>query len=494
MVEDRLKHIGNGVLGLAACAALCLGSPTLNSASAEVLTFPIAENPELFSLQKTLVEAWTIVSEAYVDPSFNNLDWQHELSSELTSIAQAPSKEAASAKITSMVSKLGDPFTRWVSPKDYADFRVSSDGELKGGVGLLIAQDPASGRLLVLAPIQGSPADRAGIKPGDVVLAVDGASTQGWDGDAAAAVLRGEQGSSVMVEVGRRKASSGSVGPMEAIPGVPGPRPAADADVGVELKRFRLQRERVELSPVFATAMHYDDHNFGYVRLVNFSQHAATDMQKAIRQLKKDGAEAFILDLRNNPGGLVRASLDVASLWLDAAAHPTVFSVQDRAEAEDASMARIQNVVLNGGHAATDLPLVVLVNRQSASASEILAGALRDNHRAEVIGDRTYGKGKIQSVFELGDGSAMFVTVAKYRTPAGTDIDKVGVIPDRACAAFKPGSAGPASVPGIPVGPGADRQVIEELETDDCVLTAEALLDARVDSAGALRVAFNPSA
>lgn len=478
-----------------------LGSPTLNSASAEVLTFPVADNPELFAVQKTLVEAWTIVSEAYVDPSFNNLDWQHELLSELTSISEAPTKEAAAEKISGMVSKLGDPFTRWVSPKDYADFRVSSDGELKGGVGLLIAQDPASGRLMVLAPIKGSPADRAGIKPGDEVLAVDGTSTQGWDGDAAAAILRGQQGSSVMVEVARRKDASSSfttaptpVSPMEAIPGVPGRRPGVDADVGVELKRFRLRRERVELSPVFATAMHYDDHNFGYVRLVNFSQHAAADMAKAITQLKKDGAEAFILDLRNNPGGLVRASLDVAGLWMNAAAHPTVFSVQDRAGEEDLGMARVQKVVLDGGPAATDLPLVVLVNRQSASASEILAGALRDNHRAEVIGDRTYGKGKIQSVFELGDGSAVFVTVAKYRTPAGTDIDKVGVVPDRACAAFAPGSSGPASVPGIPVGPGADRQVIEELETDDCVLTAEAMLDARVDSAGAMRVAMNPSA
>ena len=139
----------------------------------------------------------------------------------------------------------------------------------------------------------------------------------------------------------------------------------------------------------------------------------------------------------------------------------------------------MQQVVLSGGQAATNLPLVVLVNRQSASASEILAGALKDNNRAEVIGDRTFGKGKIQSVFELGDGSALFVTVAKYRTPNGTDIDQIGVKPDRACSSLIPG--GPASVPGIPVGPGADELVIEELTTDDCVLTAEALLGGRVD-------------
>ena len=180
VVEDKLKRIGNGVLGFAAATTLWLGSPLLplQSASADPLTFPVAEKPELFSAQKTLVEAWSILTETYVDPTFNHLDWQRELSSKLNSIATAPSKDAAAEQIATMVSKLGDPFTRWVSPKDYEDFRVSSDGELKGGVGLLIAQDPASGRLLVLAPIQGSPADRAGIKPGDEVLKVNG--RHGW--------------------------------------------------------------------------------------------------------------------------------------------------------------------------------------------------------------------------------------------------------------------------------------------------------------------------
>ena len=263
-----------------------------------------------------------------MDSTFNHVDWEQELSNDLTSIAKAPSKNDAAKQIVSMMTKLGDPFSRWVPPKDYQQFRVSSDGELKGGVGLLIAQDPASGRLVVLAPIKGSPADRAGIKPGDEVLAVDGASTAGMDGEAAAAVLRGEQGSSVMVEVARRQddgaasSSSSSLKStppppaivndaflMEPIPGVPG-RPVSGSETDgavmgsatMELKRFRLQRETVELSPVFGTALHYDDHNFGYVRLVNFSQHAAVDMAKTIAQLKKDGAEAFILDLRNNPG------------------------------------------------------------------------------------------------------------------------------------------------------------------------------------------------
>lgn len=431
--------------------------------------------------------------------------------------------------------------------REYNTFRVSSDGELNG-VGLLIAQDPNSGRLLVLAPIKGSPADRAGIKPGDEVLSVDGTSTAGWNGEEAARVLRGEQGSSVMVEVARHRYPAtmtasdditidmdtstttttaaaaidrkGHVG-TEFVPGVVAPRSLDRAD-SVEYKRFRLRREKVEISPIFATAVHYDDHTIGYVRLVNFSQHAATEMEKAIKQLKRDGAESFILDLRNNPGGLVRSSLEIASLWLNGDTRPTIFSIEDRGSAmEESSSAtsdsggsttapsavqrnalstnpstmlddvdpdrmasRVQRIVLNGGRAATDLPLVVLVNGQSASASEILAGALHDNYRAEVIGDRTFGKGKIQSVFELGDGSALFVTVAKYRTPSGADIDSIGVMPDRSCSLNGEATHKLAlSVPGIPVGRGADELVMAELETDDCVLTAEALLDEKADGA-----------
>lgn len=354
--------------------------------------------------------------------------------------------------------------------REYKKFRVSSDGELQG-VGLLIASDPSSGRLVVLAPIRGSPADRAGIQPGDQVVKVDGASTEGWDGEEAAKYLRGQQGSSVWVEVARRKDSPFNNTPVRMeVPGVPGARLEPEQ---LEFKRFRLRRERVELSPVFATAVHYDDHAFGYVRLVNFSQHAAEEMQRAVAQLQRDGAEAFILDLRNNPGGLVRSSLEIAGLWMDPSQHPTIFRVEDR---DDDPQLGPQRVVLNGDPGAqSDAPLVVLVNKQSASASEILAGALRDNGRARIIGDHTFGKGKIQSVFELEDGSAVFVTVAKYRTPAGAEIDQIGVVPDGACSLNSPG--GPSSVPGVPIGPGADERVLEELATDDCLLTAEAYLE-----------------
>ncbi|PSC70752.1 Carboxyl-terminal-processing protease [Micractinium conductrix] len=407
-----------------------------------------------------MAEAWTIVTQTYVDASFNNTQWDEELVGALTAAADAKNAEEARQQIPQLLGKLGDPFTRWLAAKDYRDFRIGNDGELQG-VGMLIASDPSSGRTVVLAPIKGSPAEQAGIQPGDELLNVDGTSIDGLDTDSVAQRLRGQEGSSVWVKVARRHT--------DEIPGVAGAQP----DGAVEYKQFRLQRASVELNPVFATPLLLEDHVYGYVRLVNFSGHAAHEMQRAIWQLKRDGAEAFILDLRNNPGGLVNVALDVAGLWMDGPA--PVFNVMDRTGEEPS----VQAIGLaEPTHATTDLPMVVLVNRNSASASEILAGALHDNRRAEVLGEPTYGKGKIQSVFELGDGSALFVTVAKYQTPAGSDIDQIGVQPDRACAPL----SGPGGITGIPVGPGASAMVMEELSTDECVLTAEQLLQKKVEA------------
>lgn len=476
-------NIAKGLTTTALSALLFLAPPP-PALDAKELRFPVAPQPEVFAIQKTMAEAWTIVAEAFVDPKFNNTDWEAELANGLNQIAEVSNPTEASKSISDMLGKLGDPFTRWVPPREYQDFRVSSDGEIQG-VGLLIASDPSSGKLVVLTPIHGSPAELAGIKPGDEVLKVDGQDTQGWDSDVAAQHLRGRKGSSVTVEVGRRSGSSmsggvgfnsmkrggvGGKGPREEIPGRAGLTPL---EPEVEKKAFRLRRDLLQLSPVFATTLRdADDHTYGYLRLVTFSQHAAEDMTKAVEQLEKDGADRFILDLRNNPGGLVRAALDVASVFLNSREQPTIFSIMDRRGGRS-----VERVALQGSvPAVTDAPLVVLVNHNSASASEILAGALRDNKRAEIIGENTFGKGKIQSVFELTDGSALFVTVAKYLTPAGEDIDKVGVHPNKGCSLEAPGG-GKVTIPGIPVGPGADELVLQELSVDDCVLTAENALE-----------------
>ncbi|KAK9826495.1 hypothetical protein WJX81_006338 [Elliptochloris bilobata] len=450
-----LQAAAKAGVAAAAAAALLVGQP--GPSVADVLRFPASTDPAVFTAQKTLVEAWTIVSKAYVDSEFGGHEWEGELSQALVAAYRAPTGDAAYKEISHMLEKLGDPFTRIMPPGEYADFRVSSDGEVQG-VGLLIGA--SDGRLLVVAPILGGPADRAGVLPGDEVVAINGDPTDGWDGDRAAKSLRGRTGSSVVVRFARRS---------EQVPGVAG-RP--EQPPRIEVHQVSLKRERLELSPVYATAVAHGGHKLGYIRLVNFGAHAAVDMEKAMDRLEAQGVEGYILDMRNNPGGLLRAGVDVARLWLDGEA--AVFNVQGRDE--DGRMAVTQRVVLeNPAHARSAAPLAVLVNHNSASASEILAGALRDNGRlVALVGETTYGKGKIQSVFELDDGSALFVTVAKYRTPLLTEIDQVGIRPDASCA------LGPQAPAGMPVSSGAASTVAASLADDACMAVAEALIESRL--------------
>ncbi|KAJ6380981.1 hypothetical protein OIU77_029807 [Salix suchowensis] len=198
----------------------------------------------------------------------------------------------------------------------------------------------------------------------------------------------------------------------------------------------------------------------GYVKLSAFSQSAAIDMANTILDMETQGVHSYILDLRNNPGGLVKAGLDVAQIWLDG--DETLVNTIDR----DGNMLPINMV---DGHAITRDPLVVLVNEGSASASEILAGALHDNGRAILVGHKTFGKGKIQSVTELHDGSALFVTVAKYLSPALHDIDQVGIMPDVQCTTDMLNSPRDSLL--------KNESSTSSLEADSCILVAEHELD-----------------
>jgi C-terminal processing protease CtpA/Prc len=230
--------------------------------------------------------------------------------------------------------------------------------------------------------------------------------------------------------------------------------------------------------------------NVGYIRLTSFSGNAAVEMRHAITDLTSRGATSFILDLRNNPGGLVKASIDIASLFMDGS--PPVFNIASR---DNAAVQTIEYRE-DSGKALTKAPLTVLVNENSASASEILAGALADNDRAVIIGDHnTYGKGRIQSVFELQDGSALLVTVAKYVTPLGHEIDTKGLKPDKTCevpptvtmsaqaiaaAAEGAGAAVVEAVSGLPLGIQSAAALERELAKDGCVLAAETVLFATI--------------
>ena len=460
---EQKNTIKDTITKYAGAALLTASVLTGRVEAIEDISAPMAQTQELFNLQRTMVEAWTIIQETFVDGSFNNTNWEDELRSHLTAVSRSDSTTVGQQQLLNLISDLGDPYTRWVPAKEYNEFLVDSiDGEIQG-VGLLIASDPDTGKHFVLAPISGGPAAKAGILQGDQVISVNGETLQGLDGETAAKALRGKQGSSVDVEIARV---------IDTVPGEVGPGKLSD-EAKLQHKRFRLRRERVQLSPIFATALHTEEgHTYGYIRMLNFSRQVSNDMKKAVTQLLKDGSEGFIIDLRNNPGGLVTSALEVASLWMNGDDHPTIFSVSGREMPGSRNPVITEEVKLQHGHALTDLPLTVLVNKQSASASEILAGAIKENKRGDVIGENTFGKAKIQSIFELTDGSALIVSVSRYLTPMGTNIDTVGLTPNLSCTF---GSQNQTSA-GIPVAPGlrgAKDGLIEELENDMCIKTAE---------------------
>uniref|UniRef100_A0A1D1Z0V3 C-terminal processing peptidase n=1 Tax=Anthurium amnicola TaxID=1678845 RepID=A0A1D1Z0V3_9ARAE len=438
---SSVRSIGGGFLGLAAATAaavsLCCSSP----AAAESLTvaFPVSRVREVNTVQRTLVEAWGLIRETFIDPTFNHQDWDLKLQQTMVEIFSLKSSDAAYNKIIRMLATLGDPFTRIISPKEYQSFRIGSDGNLQG-VGLFISVEPSSGHLVVLSCLDGSPAARAGIREGDELIEIDGERLAGVDGQAAAQKLRGHVGTTVTVKIHTGNEYGGGSG----------------------IREVKLSREVIKLSPISSTIishMSLDGHEskIGYVRLSAFSQTAAFEMENAVQCMEDQGVQSYILDLRNNPGGLVKAGLDVAQIWLDG--DETLVNTIDR----DGNMLPINMV---NGHALTHDPLVVLVNEGSASASEILAGALHDNGRAVLVGNRTFGKGKIQSVTELHDGSALFITVAKYLSPALHDIDKVGIAPDVQCT--------PADILAMPRASfGRDHNTTTSLEADSCILVAE---------------------
>ena len=387
--ERSIEAAKAGATALMASLLLVATPPA--QAREHIVRAPLATTPELQGTQRIMIEAWNLIRTSYVDPSFNGVDWDKDLKVHLVNVASARTKDQGDRELRELVGDLGDVYTRWMPSDRYQEFLNDSINSEVQGVGLLIASDPVSGKHVVLNPISGGPAARAGIQKGDEIVRVNGTALES-SADVGKA-LRGKQGSSVELEIARQ------------IPGEVNDR--LSEEDRILRKKFRLKRQRVSMSPVFATAIHTnDDRTVGYIRALQFSKALAHDIEVAIRQLTKDGSEGIILDLRNNPGGLVTSALDVAALFLNADEHPTIFSVYGRATGghHDPEAVKLEG----NARALSKAPMAVLVNGQSASASEILAGALKDNARAEVIGDsRTFGKARIQSVYELGDGSGL---------------------------------------------------------------------------------------
>ncbi|MDY6938767.1 MAG: S41 family peptidase [Cyanobacteriota bacterium] len=353
-------------------------------------------SPPAFALteeQKLVSEVWRIVNRSYVDETFNHQSWWRVRQQTLK--RRMNDRQQAYDAIENMLASLDDPFTRLLRPRQYKTLQVSTSGELTG-VGLQIAIDPETKAIEAIAPIAGTPAEFAGIQPKDLILNIDGVPTTQLSLEEAADRMRGPIGSHVVLRVKR------------------------SADKRVE--DLELVRDRISIDPVYADLRTLDaetDRQLGYIRLTQFSANATARMTSAIEDLEERGADAYILDLRSNPGGLLQAGIEIARLWLDDST--IVYTVNRQS---------ILGSFEAANSALTPDPLVVLVDRGTASASEILAGALHDNDRATLVGTRTFGKGLIQSLFDLSDGSGLAVTVARYETPSHTDINKLGITPD----------------------------------------------------------------
>ena len=343
--------------------------------------------------QKVLLQSWRLVNQSYLDDTFNHQNWW-SLRQDLLK-RSLEDREETYDTIEEMLATLDEPFTRLLRPEQYHNLQVSTAGQLSG-VGLQININPDTGNLEVVSPIEGSPADAAGIKARDRILKIDDVDTTTLTLDEAATRMRGPRGTKVYLTILPHKETS-------------------------DIREVEITRNRISFSPVTAS-LNQPTPNLpiGYIRLNQFSANAAEEMAEAIKNLEKEGAEGYSLDLRINPGGLLQAGIEVARLWMN---QGTIVYTVNRQGVQDSFTA--------SGNALTDDPLVLLVNKGTASASEILAGALKDNGRATLVGEKTFGKGLIQSLFELPDGAGLAVTVAKYETPNHNDIHKLGIQPDK---------------------------------------------------------------
>jgi carboxyl-terminal processing protease len=421
------------LVGIGACAATAV-------VAREVVTPPGGTSRISDSPKEVIDQTWQIVFRDYLDINgkYKPDQWR-QMRRDVLAKSYGNPKEAYEA-IRGMLGSLDDPYTRFLDPREFKEMQIDTSGELSG-VGIQLSLDKETKNLVVVSPIEGSPASRAGVQPKDVIVAIDGKPTKGMSTEDAVKLIRGQAGTTVTLTL-KRKAQT------------------------LELP---LTRERIELHAVEHQINTADGMKVGYIRLKQFNATATKDMRLAVKDLEEKGVQGYVLDLRSNPGGLLMASVEIARQWLN---EGTIVSTKTRDG--------IQDVKRANGRALTTKPLVVLVNEGSASASEILSGALQDNQRAVLVGQKTFGKGLVQSVRGLSDGSGMTVTIAKYLTPSGRDIHKHGIDPDVS-----------AKMTELE----AQRLKLEDLGTkkDSQYRVAESALVKRLRSANGVDKAYNPA-
>ncbi|MFP4298695.1 MAG: carboxyl-terminal processing protease CtpB [Spirulinaceae cyanobacterium] len=374
------KMLVNSAIATLAAATLVVPS-TITSVQAEST---LEDNP------KAIVdEMWQIVNREFVHTTFDAEEWLN-IREDLLSRQYTSPNQAYSA-IRQALRSLGDPHTRFLTPKQFDDLTAQTTGETSG-LGIRLEVNPETQTLTVVEPLNNSPASEAGIIPGDRILRIDDKPTALMSLEQATEAIKGEEGTEVTLQLSREAEG---------------------------IFEITLTRANVEVPVLHYSIRNEGQMKVGYMRLDEFSSHAAEQMKEAIEELETEDVEGFVLDLRGNPGGLLFASVDIARMWMETGA--IVKTIDRQGGDQEYSANRT---------ALTTLPLVVLVDNYSASASEILAGALKDSGRATIVGTRTFGKGTVQSVHSLSDGSGLAVTVSRYYPPSGVDINKKGITPD----------------------------------------------------------------
>ena len=347
----------------------------------------IRDNVFAYSPVDLYDNVWRLINSKFVDQTNNQQNWakwRHKYDNQIRT------NEDAYVAINTMVASLNDPYTKFLDPKEFADETSSIKGSLKG-IGIQIGVK--DGKLMVIAPIEDTPAERAGLQADDEILEIDGVSTKGITVDKAADKIRGKEGTQVTLLVKRKD---------------------------VAPKTYTITRAEIEIKSIsqkLPTEMTIPN-DFCYIRLSSFiSRNAATEFGSILNNNRNK--KGFIVDLRSNPGGLLTNAIYISDMFLDGG---TIVSTVDRDGYKETQRAS------SGVY--TRKPVVVLINKGSASASEIFSGAMKDNHRAVIIGEQSFGKGLVQEINKLPYEAGINITIQKYLTPNGTDINKKGITPD----------------------------------------------------------------
>ena len=303
-------------------------------------------------------------------------------------VSEVNEEELLDSAIKGYVSGLGDEYTQYFTKEEMESFSSQIEGNYVG-IGVYMIEDTENNTIVVLYPIEGSPAEKAGLQSGDIIKKVDGIEITGEDFENISTNIKGKEGSKVSLEIERN---------------------------GQKLT-FEIERKKIDLYPIESELL---ESNIGYINITSFDSNCAKEFKTVYNNLEKANISSLIIDLRNNTGGIVSEALEIADYILDK--NQVILVTKDKDGNEEIEKSKKKPIV--------NVPIVVLSNENTASASEILVGALKDNGKATIVGETTYGKGVIQELITLSDGTGIKVTTEEYYTPNRSKINKVGITPD----------------------------------------------------------------